>query len=57
MIRVIDIHNPYTLKCKDCGRILEYEEEDVQTITTNNKFYYFYVECPICEEKNEVYNR
>ena len=37
--------------CPNCKAKLQYEQEDIQTITNSNEFIVKYITCPDCEKE------
>lgn len=54
MIKVIKYGNKRRVMCRECGSLIEYEKEDMQTVQTGMNEWKKEIECPVCQEKIEV---
>ena len=54
MVKVIRYGQKRRVTCKNCGALLEFEQEDLKTTQTGMNEYEQQIECPACREILEV---
>lgn len=57
MVKILQRGNVRKTICSNCNSLLEYEIDDVlyqDDVLRGMKLRWFYIECPVCDQKVEV---